>query len=490
MTKNKFIQFCLLAAICFAGVVFNACKNDDSTPEIVRPNDSTNISIPENLWLAAGESHTLEITPLPKNTTKAITWQSSNASIATVDSTGKVTAIKKGTATITAQAGGKPAVCEVTVDLPMLSTGKVTNITDSTATFNGTIINVGKPAYIEKGFCYSTAPNPTIKDSTKIIVTGTEKGEFSANVTKLKYGTVYYVKAYAINAQKDTVYGKQIIKPTVKLNTSSLIIAVGEKDSLKILVTPADTAAYKVEYASSNTSVAIIDAYSGKITAKTKGHATITATTPYSTTTCKILVYEVSTEENVPINGTIWATCNADIKIINTKITRPNIVIDTIIAFATAPESYGKLYQWNRKVWLNTTDATVKNWNVTIPQGTKWEKANDPCPEGYRIPTQAEMDSLIKAVNVVNMWKTYKNVAGRVFVDKITGNALFLPAVGCRNYSNGSLYAAGTHGFYWSSTPYESDATGAYRLRFNQSGAGVSDDCRRDAYSIRPVLAQ
>ena len=43
-------------------------------------------------------------------------WESSNPGVATVDSTGKVTAKARGTAIITVSCGNKKATCTVTVD--------------------------------------------------------------------------------------------------------------------------------------------------------------------------------------------------------------------------------------------------------------------------------------------------------------------------------------------------------------------------------------
>ena len=77
--------------------------------------------------LNVGESETLIATVKPDNATdKTVTWSSSAAEIASVDQNGKVTAIKEGTATITAKAGGKEASCEITVDKKVI---QVTSIT-------------------------------------------------------------------------------------------------------------------------------------------------------------------------------------------------------------------------------------------------------------------------------------------------------------------------------------------------------------------------
>ena len=69
--------------------------------------------------LTEGEKLTLEITSTPDDADRnLISWSSSNPSVATVDNTGKVTAVAPGTATITAIANdgsGVSAQCEVTV---------------------------------------------------------------------------------------------------------------------------------------------------------------------------------------------------------------------------------------------------------------------------------------------------------------------------------------------------------------------------------------
>lgn len=59
---------------------------------------------------------TLTATVTPDNATdKTVTWSSSNTDVATVDKDGKVTAVKAGTATITAKSGEKSAECVITV---------------------------------------------------------------------------------------------------------------------------------------------------------------------------------------------------------------------------------------------------------------------------------------------------------------------------------------------------------------------------------------
>lgn len=72
--------------------------------------DKTSVEIFKN------QTVTLTATVEPHDTTNAVTWSSSNSSVATVNENGVVTGVSQGTAIITATAGDKTASCMVTVD--------------------------------------------------------------------------------------------------------------------------------------------------------------------------------------------------------------------------------------------------------------------------------------------------------------------------------------------------------------------------------------
>lgn len=92
-----------------------ACEVTVYTPYI----EVTSVTLNKySLDFIEGESETLTATVMPVNATdKSIVWSSSNTLVATVDN-GLVTAVKEGSATITAAAGGKTATCTVTVSAP------------------------------------------------------------------------------------------------------------------------------------------------------------------------------------------------------------------------------------------------------------------------------------------------------------------------------------------------------------------------------------
>ncbi|MCM1555826.1 MAG: carboxypeptidase regulatory-like domain-containing protein [Bacteroides sp.] len=94
--------------------------------------------------------------------------------------------------------------------LPAVQTEPVSsiNIANGTAIFNGNVFEEGDPAYTERGFAYGMVPNPTV-DDTKKIVSGNGVGKYSANISDLLEGKVYYVRAYATNAN-GTAYGENM----------------------------------------------------------------------------------------------------------------------------------------------------------------------------------------------------------------------------------------------------------------------------------------
>ena len=88
--------------------------------KFIEISDPTSVSLNKtSLALEIGRTYTLIKTVSPSNAVTSYTWRSSNTSVATVDSNGKVTAKKTGTATITVKtSNGKTATCKVTVNLP------------------------------------------------------------------------------------------------------------------------------------------------------------------------------------------------------------------------------------------------------------------------------------------------------------------------------------------------------------------------------------
>ena len=88
---------------------------------------------PTKLSLIVGESNTLAVATVPEG--QAVSWTSSDDKIAAV-SGGKVTAVAKGTATITASVNGTELKCEVTVKSPSLNKGSLSIGVKKTSTLS------------------------------------------------------------------------------------------------------------------------------------------------------------------------------------------------------------------------------------------------------------------------------------------------------------------------------------------------------------------
>ncbi len=71
----------------------------------------------------------------------------------------------------------------------------------------GQVVSDGGAAVKQRGFCWSTAPNPTLADQK--VGSGTGTGSYSGNLAVFAPNTTYYVRAYATNRQ-GTVYSNEI----------------------------------------------------------------------------------------------------------------------------------------------------------------------------------------------------------------------------------------------------------------------------------------
>lgn len=98
-------------------------------------------------------------------------------------------------------------VNEPTIQVPIITTATVSNITTNTATCGGNVTSDGGSAVTVRGVCWSTGASPTISDSKTNDSMGT--GSFTSSITGLIANTTYSVRAYATNS-KGTNYGSSV----------------------------------------------------------------------------------------------------------------------------------------------------------------------------------------------------------------------------------------------------------------------------------------
>jgi hypothetical protein len=174
-----------------------------------------------------------------------------------------------------------------------------------------------------------------------------------------------------------------------------------------------------------------------------------------------------------------------------------NLGATRVATSSTDAESFGDLYQWGRgkdghqlrnsatTTTLSSADQPGNGSFILAPNspedwrspqnGNLWQGVNgtnNPCPSGYRLPTEAE-------------WTTERlswvsnNAAGAF------ASPLKLPIAGGRAV-DGSLFDLSTFGLYWSSTVVSVFGAQASSLYFRE-GVGLSSNQRARGYSCRCI---
>ncbi|MCM1233096.1 MAG: Ig-like domain-containing protein [Ruminococcus flavefaciens] len=222
---------------------------------------------------------------------KSVTWTTSDASIATVDESGKVTGVGEGTATITATAcNGLTATCNVTVVAEPPAVVEPTGITLDKTSCNiekknsFTLIATVAPENVTNGIVSWGTSNASVATVANGVVTGVGVGTATITATTCN-GIV-----------AECVVTVDPIKPNgIMLNKGSLDIVAGEAFTLTASVTPEDTDDKTIIWSTSNASVAIV--VNGVVTGVGEGTATITAKTGNGIeATCEVTVTEITIE--------------------------------------------------------------------------------------------------------------------------------------------------------------------------------------------------
>lgn len=166
--------------------------------------------------------------------------------------------------------------------------------------------------------------------------------------------------------------------------------------------------------------------------------------------------------------------------------------------------AYGSLFQWGRYSdghelinYTNSTTGTGVNGttptnatsdtpgnNLFITEGSSpydWRVPqndnlwlgesgiNNPCPQGYRLPIEAEMNALVSAEGITN----YTTAAS---------SSLAFSASGIRTVSSGTVNLEGSYGSYWASSVSGTNARYRY---FNSSGASTDSGSRALGFGVR-----
>jgi len=168
----------------------------------------------ETLTLTEGASETLTATYTPD--TAKLTWTSSHPSIATVDNTGKVTAVTAGTATITvSSSAGKTANCALTVE-------EETEENDSSKVHVTSVDFDCKPVYVGDTIQFTATYEPDNATETTQIWSSNNEACISVDQT----GKIIVHKAGTATIKLQIDHAAKTCKITVPEPASTTKIAV------------------------------------------------------------------------------------------------------------------------------------------------------------------------------------------------------------------------------------------------------------------------
>ena len=190
-------------------------------------------------------------------------FSSSKPDIASVDSSGKVTGLKKGSAKITAECGGKKYTASVNVYAPVLSGGSEAEMLLDNKTLNLNVKNGnGKTQWTSSNETVATVNNGKVKALAKgtTIITAENNGRKMDCTVRVNNVPKFDQKQYTVNTG------------------DSVVVALTKDEDLM-----------GVEYSVSNPKVAVID-NNGVVTGIKKGTVTVTAKVAGRKYTTKVTV--------------------------------------------------------------------------------------------------------------------------------------------------------------------------------------------------------
>jgi len=171
-----------------------------------------------------------------------------------------------------------------------------------------------------------------------------------------------------------------------------------------------------------------------------------------------------------------------------------NLGASEVATSKTDTAAYGYLYQWGRlsdghQISTSGTTGTQSSGDVPgnglfVIGSSDWRNpandslwqgvsgVNNPCPPGFRIPTDSEWTAIVSA-------------AGITGDDTAFSSSLKLTIAGSRWGLNGNPFAVGANGYYWSSTTGSGQSDS---LQFTSGAVSIGVSVVRSwGFSVRPI---
>jgi uncharacterized protein YjdB len=239
--------------------------------------------------LLAGDTLQLTAIVAPAGATNDdVTWSSSNTSRATVDSSGLVTAVSAGSATITATTvdGNYTATCALTITGTVAVTSVILNKTTVTVGVGATtqlVATVLPTIATDKSVTWSSSDTGKATVNASGVITGVATGSATITVTTTDGGKTSTCAVTVVTSVAVTGVG---------LNQSTAFLATGSTLQLTATLSPTNATNTALTWSSSVPAKATVSS-SGLVTAVAAGTTNIVVTTTDGsfTATCAVSVY-------------------------------------------------------------------------------------------------------------------------------------------------------------------------------------------------------
>ncbi len=242
------------------------CKITVETPKISK----------KSITLEVGETYALKIS----GTKQKVKWKTSNNSVASVSSKGKITARKAGNATITATVGSKKYTCKVTVKAKEPDKPEVVRVSEVKLNILEYTMETGESVQLTAKINPSNATDKTVtwSSSNANVATVTNTGLVNGKSAGTAIITVKTNDGGKTCSCKITIKPEVIPVSDVTLDISTQTIEVGKNVQLTATVSPSNATDKTVTWSSSNTNVATVTD-TGLVNGRSEGTATITVKT-------------------------------------------------------------------------------------------------------------------------------------------------------------------------------------------------------------------
>jgi len=237
---------------------------------------------------------TVQLTAIPKDangtplTGRSVAWTSSNGAVATVSSSGLVTAVATGSATITATSEGQSGSASITVSNAPVATVAVTPASASvqvgqTVPLTATPKDASGTPLSGRVISWSSSNTAVATVSSSGVVSGVAAGV--ATITATSEG----------QSGSSSITVSNVPVASVAVSPASASVQVGQ--TVQLTATPKDAngnplSGRTISWSSSNTATASVNS-TGLVTAVATGAATITATSEAQSGTSAITVVHV-----------------------------------------------------------------------------------------------------------------------------------------------------------------------------------------------------